>query len=62
MKDKKGSDKKMTKRQKKRSPDWQQLLAILISILIMLAQYEATRLGAVERPNGSHHEMTTAAR
>jgi hypothetical protein len=36
----------MTKRQKKRSPDWQQLLAILISILIMLAQYEATRLEA----------------
>jgi hypothetical protein len=44
------------KKQKKRSPDWQKLLATLISILIMIAQFEAVRLGAWERPNGSHHD------
>jgi hypothetical protein len=43
------------KNKKKRSPDWEKLLATLISILIMIAQLEAVRLGA-ERPNGSHQD------
>jgi hypothetical protein len=42
----KGGDEMRRKSQKKRSPDWQKLLAILISILIMIAQFEAVRLGA----------------
>jgi hypothetical protein len=37
------------KNQKKRSPDWQKLLATLISILIMIAQFEAVRIGAWQK-------------
>jgi hypothetical protein len=41
----KGGNEMRKKSQKRRSPDWQELLAILISILIMIAQFEAVRLG-----------------